>query len=78
MDDLRRLDLNLLLTRHTLLTEKHVTRAAVHLHKANPQSVMPWRNCGHTSTTRCWCAVMLAQLAAEVSSTHVVTLGKPG
>jgi len=36
MDDLRRLDLNLLLTLHTLLTEKHVTRAAVHLHKSQP------------------------------------------
>jgi DNA-binding transcriptional LysR family regulator len=36
MDDLRRLDLNLLLTLHTLLTEKHVTRAAAHLHKSQP------------------------------------------
>ena len=36
MDDLRRLDLNLLLTLHTLLTERHVTRAAVHLHKSQP------------------------------------------
>ncbi|QEI08038.1 LysR family transcriptional regulator [Pigmentiphaga aceris] len=36
MDELRRLDLNLLLTLHTLLTEKHVTRAALQLHKSQP------------------------------------------
>ena len=36
MDDLRRIDLNLLLTLHALLTEQHVTRAAVRLHKSQP------------------------------------------
>ncbi|MFJ4194156.1 LysR family transcriptional regulator [Pseudomonas sp. NPDC089534] len=36
MDDLRRIDLNLLLTLHALLTERHVTRAAVRLHKSQP------------------------------------------
>lgn len=36
MDDLRRIDLNLLLTLHALLTEKHVTRAALRLHKSQP------------------------------------------
>ncbi|ELV3007894.1 MULTISPECIES: LysR family transcriptional regulator [Gammaproteobacteria] len=36
MDDLRRIDLNLLLTLHALLAEKHVTRAAVRLHKSQP------------------------------------------
>lgn len=36
MDELRRIDLNLLLTLHALLTEKHVTRAAVRLHKSQP------------------------------------------
>jgi len=36
MDDLRRLDMNLLLTLHALLTEQHVTRAAVRLHKSQP------------------------------------------
>ncbi|QXG49479.1 LysR family transcriptional regulator [Pseudomonas viridiflava] len=36
MDELRRIDLNLLLTLHALLTERHVTRAAVRLHKSQP------------------------------------------
>lgn len=36
MDDLRRIDLNLLLTLHALLTEKHVTRASLRLHKSQP------------------------------------------
>lgn len=36
MDDLRRLDMNLLLTLHALLTEQHVTRAAIRLHKSQP------------------------------------------
>jgi DNA-binding transcriptional LysR family regulator len=36
MDELRRIDLNLLLTLHALLTEKHVTRAALRLHKSQP------------------------------------------
>ena len=36
MDDLRRIDLNLLLALHALLTEKHVTRAAMRLYKSQP------------------------------------------
>ncbi|KHS92503.1 LysR family transcriptional regulator [Pectobacterium brasiliense] len=36
MDDLRRIDMNLLLTLHALLTEKHVTRAALRLHRSQP------------------------------------------
>ncbi|MWL86884.1 LysR family transcriptional regulator [Cupriavidus sp. SW-Y-13] len=36
MDELRRMDLNLLLTLYALLTEKHVTRAALRLHKSQP------------------------------------------
>ncbi len=36
MDELRRIDLNLLVTLHALLTEKHVTRAADRLHKSQP------------------------------------------
>ncbi|VWB56750.1 LysR family transcriptional regulator [Burkholderia lata] len=36
MDELRRIDLNLLLALHALLTERHVTRAAVRLHKSQP------------------------------------------
>ena len=36
MDDLRRIDLNLLLALHALLAEKHVTRAALRLHKSQP------------------------------------------
>lgn len=36
MDDLRRLDMNLLLTLHALLIEKHVTRAALRLHRSQP------------------------------------------
>lgn len=36
MDELRRIDLNLLLALHALLAEKHVTRAAVRLHKSQP------------------------------------------
>lgn len=36
MDELRRIDLNLLLALHALLTEKHVTRAALRLHKSQP------------------------------------------
>ena len=36
MDDLRRIDLNLLLSLHALLAEKHVTRAATRLHKSQP------------------------------------------
>lgn len=36
MDDLRRIDLNLLLTLHALLAEKHVTRAAIRLHRSQP------------------------------------------
>ena len=35
MDDLRRIDLNLLLTLQALLAEKHVTRAALRLSKAS-------------------------------------------
>ena len=31
MDDLRRIDLNLLLTLHALLVEQHVSRAAMRL-----------------------------------------------
>ncbi|MDF0730233.1 LysR family transcriptional regulator [Pseudomonas entomophila] len=36
MDDLRRIDLNLLLTLHALLTEQHVSRAALRLHRSQP------------------------------------------
>ncbi|MGO3870870.1 MAG: LysR family transcriptional regulator [Alcaligenes sp.] len=36
MDELRRIDLNLLLSLHALLTEQHVTRAAHRLHKSQP------------------------------------------
>lgn len=36
MDDLRRIDLNLLLTLNALLAEKHVTRAALRLHRSQP------------------------------------------
>ncbi|MFI1213518.1 LysR family transcriptional regulator [Streptomyces sp. NPDC020802] len=36
MDELNRIDLNLLLTLHALLTEKHVTRAAARLRKSQP------------------------------------------
>jgi DNA-binding transcriptional LysR family regulator len=36
MDELRRIDLNLMLSLHALLTEQHVTRAALRLHKSQP------------------------------------------
>lgn len=36
MDELRRIDLNLLLALHALLAEKHVSRAALRLHKSQP------------------------------------------
>lgn len=36
MNELRKIDLNLLLTLHALLMEKHVTRAAVRLHRSQP------------------------------------------
>ncbi|TFF42220.1 LysR family transcriptional regulator [Pseudomonas sp. RIT623] len=36
MDDLRRIDLNLLLTLHALLSEQHVSRAALRLHRSQP------------------------------------------
>ena len=36
MDDLRRIDLNLLLTLHALLAERHVSRAALRLHRSQP------------------------------------------
>ena len=36
MDELRRIDLNMLVTLHALLAEKHVTRASVRLHKSQP------------------------------------------
>lgn len=36
MNELRRMDLNLLLALHALLTERHVTRAAARLHKSQP------------------------------------------
>ncbi|PYB88153.1 LysR family transcriptional regulator [Pseudomonas fulva] len=36
MDQLRRIDLNLLLALHALLTERHVTRAAIRLHRSQP------------------------------------------
>jgi hypothetical protein len=55
MDDLRRIDLNLLLTLHALLTEQHVTRAAVRLHRASRPSATRWPSCAISSTTRCWC-----------------------
>ncbi|MFF9002205.1 LysR family transcriptional regulator [Streptomyces achromogenes] len=36
MDALRRIDLDQLLTLYALLVEKHVTRAALRLHKSQP------------------------------------------
>ncbi|WP_296268092.1 LysR family transcriptional regulator [Pseudomonas sp. UBA6562] len=36
LEALRRIDLNLLLTLHALLLERHVTRASVRLHKSQP------------------------------------------
>lgn len=36
MNNLRRIDLNLLVTLHALLSEKHISRAAVRLHKSQP------------------------------------------
>lgn len=36
MDDLDRIDLNLLVTLHVLLQEKHISRAAIRLHKSQP------------------------------------------
>lgn len=36
MDELRKIDLNLLLAFHALLSEKHVTRAALRLHRSQP------------------------------------------
>lgn len=36
MKTLRRIDLNLLLTLHVLLSEKHISRAAIRLHKSQP------------------------------------------
>lgn len=36
MEELRRIDLNLMLTLQALLMEKHVTRAALRLHKSQP------------------------------------------
>lgn len=36
MDKLRRIDLNLLVTLHALLQEKHISRAAIRLHKSQP------------------------------------------
>ncbi|WDF98385.1 hypothetical protein PSR30_18735 [Pectobacterium carotovorum subsp. carotovorum] len=42
MDDLRRIDMNLLLTLHALLTEKHVTRAALRLHRSQPACRQPF------------------------------------
>lgn len=36
MDELRRIDLNLLLTLHAILVEKHVSRAALRLHRSQP------------------------------------------
>lgn len=36
MNKLRQIDLNLLVTLHALLTEKHVSRAALRLHKSQP------------------------------------------
>ncbi|MFV2949586.1 LysR family transcriptional regulator [Pseudomonas japonica] len=36
MEELRRIDLNLLMTLHALLLERHVTRASVRLHKSQP------------------------------------------
>ncbi|TRX75751.1 LysR substrate-binding domain-containing protein [Pseudomonas mangiferae] len=36
MNNLRRIDLNLLVTLHALLVEKHISRAALRLHKSQP------------------------------------------
>lgn len=36
LEELRRIDLNLLLTLHALLLERHVTRASIRLHKSQP------------------------------------------
>ncbi|GAA3547926.1 LysR family transcriptional regulator [Zobellella aerophila] len=36
MNNLRRIDLNLMLTLHALLSEKHISRAALRLHKSQP------------------------------------------
>lgn len=36
LEELRRIDLNLLMTLHALLLERHVTRASVRLHKSQP------------------------------------------
>lgn len=36
MNNLRRIDINLLVTLHALLLEKHISRAAIRLHKSQP------------------------------------------
>jgi DNA-binding transcriptional LysR family regulator len=48
MDDLRKIDLNLLLTLHALLSEKHVTRASLRLHRSQPAVSHSLRCCGNT------------------------------
>ena len=46
MNDLRRIDLNLLVILDALLSEQHVTRAAERLHLSCRPSAMRWRVCG--------------------------------
>ena len=60
MDELRKIDLNLLLALHALLSERHVTRAALRCTAANRRSATPWRSCANTSTTLCWYAKVAA------------------
>lgn len=42
LNKLRRMDLNLLLTLHTLLTEKYVTRVATRLYNSQPSVSHAW------------------------------------
>ena len=54
-NDLRRVDMNLLVIFETLMFENNLTRAGGKLF-LGPPSVLHWRGCVICSTIRCWCS----------------------
>lgn len=60
MDELQRIDVNQLVTLHALLTEKHVTRAAVRLHKSQPAVSHTLGQLRTYFGDPCWCGTAAA------------------
>ena len=57
-NDLRRVDMNLLVIFETLMFEKNLTRAGENCSSASLRSVLRWQNCVTCSMTRCWLSLI--------------------